>query len=193
MKRIFFSLLIIALSISAFAQRTCFSTETTNKLRTTDANYDKEMKDGENIMRKWVATGQQDPYFSARAIRTIPVVVHVIYNTTAQNISNAAIQQMIAQMNLDYTKANTDLNSARSVVQSFAANAQIQFCLAQQDPNGAATTGIERLSTTKTCWDPNTESDKMKSTATGGLNSWDRTRYLNFWIVAQLSTTTFVC
>ena len=173
-KRILFSAFVAAISLSAFAQRTCLSTEVTEKLRTADAAYDNEMKVSEDVLRKWVATGQQDPNFAARAVRTIPVVVHVIYNTGAQNVSNAAIQQMIAQMNLDYTKANTDLNSARSVVQPLAANAQIQFCLAQQDPSGNATTGIERLCTTKTCWDPNTESDKMKSTTTGGLNTWDR-------------------
>ncbi len=190
-KRILFSAFVAAISLSAFAQRTCLSTEVTEKLRTADAAYDNEMKVSEDVLRKWVATGQQDPNFAARAVRTIPVVVHVIYNTGAQNVSNAAIQQMIAQMNLDYTKANTDLNSARSVVQPLAANAQIQFCLAQQDPSGNATTGIERLSTTKTCWDPNTESDKMKSTTTGGLNTWDRRYYLNVWIVSLCGNTQF--
>ncbi len=191
LKRILFSVLVTAIGISAFAQRTCYSTEVVGKLRASDATYDNDMKVSENTLRKWVATGQQDPYFSARAIRTIPVVVHVLYNTAAQNISTTTIQAMIAQMNLDYTKANTDLNSARSVVQPFAANAQIQFCLAQQDPSGNPTTGIERLSITKTCWDPNTESDNMKSTATGGMNPWDRRYYLNFWIVSLCGNTQF--
>ena len=190
-KRILCAVLVIAFSVSAMAQRTCFSTEATHKLRANDAVYDNEMKAGENSLRKWVATGQQDPSFSARAIRTIPVVVHVIYNTTAQNISTTAINQMIAQMNLDFTKNNTDLNSARAAVRPLAADAQIQFCLAQRDPNGAVTTGIERLSTTKTCWDPNTETDKMKSTTTGGLNPWNRNNYLNVWIVALCGNTQF--
>ena len=94
MKRILFSLLIIALSISAFAQqhRTCFSPEVTNRLRTENPVYDNQMKMTEDALRKFVATGQQDPYFSARAVRTIPVVVHVVYNTNAQNVSTAAIQ-----------------------------------------------------------------------------------------------------
>lgn len=193
MKTKLFLLLLLGSYMGANAQnhRTCFSTEVVQQLRQADPDYDRGMKESEDILRKWVNTNQQDPYFAARAIRTIPVVVHVIYNTSAQNVSNSAIQSMIAQMNLDYTKANSDLNQARSVVQPLAADAQIQFCLAQVDPNGSPTSGIERLQTSKTCWDPNTEADKMKSTATGGLNPWDRRYYLNVWIVALCGNTQF--
>lgn len=193
MKKIILPLLFIAgcLWLQAQNHRTCFSTEVVQQLRQADPNYDHDMKESEDILRKWVNTNQQDPYFAARAIRTIPVIVHVIYNTTAQNVSNSAIQSMITQMNLDYTKANTDLNQARSVVQPLAAGAQIQFCLAQVDPNGSPTSGVERLQTSKTCWDPNTEADKMKSTSTGGLNPWDRRYYLNVWIVALCGNTQF--
>ncbi|RYE18115.1 MAG: hypothetical protein EOP45_14640 [Sphingobacteriaceae bacterium] len=38
----------------------------------------------------------------------IPVVVHVIYSTTAQNISDAQVQSQIDVLNEDFTKTNAD-------------------------------------------------------------------------------------
>ncbi|MCX6200092.1 MAG: PKD domain-containing protein [Bacteroidetes bacterium] len=183
MKKIL-SALFILLSIVSFAQhRTCFTMDAVTKLRATNPNYDEQMQVQEDAVRKFQATGQQDDYFAARAVRTIPVVVHVIYNTAAQNISTATIQAYIAQLNADYAKTNSDFNTARTAVQGLAANTNIQFCLAQQTPSGAATTGINRVSTTHTCWDSNTETDDMKSTATGGATAWDVYHYLNIWVV----------
>ena len=177
-------LLIVLVSLNMHAQqRTCFTVEAVNKKRSIDANYDAQMRIQEDVVRKYQETGQQDPSFAARAVRTIPVVVHVVYNTAAQNVSTAAIQSYIAQLNADYSKANADFSTARSAVQSLGANANIQFCLAQQTPNGAATTGIERVSTTHTDWDVNTQTDDMKSASTGGADAWDVLHYLNIWIV----------
>jgi PKD repeat protein len=188
MKRFLFLVLLVALSSSMFAQvhRTCFSPEVTARLRAQNPTYDNQMRMTEDALRKFVATGQRDPYYSSRAVRTIPVVFHVVYNNSVAgtNVSTALIQQTLNQMNLDYSKTNTDLSSARQAVQSLATDAQIQFCLAQRDPNGAATTGIDRVATTKVEWDANTESDDMKSAATGGANIWDSRYYMNIWIVA---------
>lgn len=179
-----FLLLFAFLSINTFAQnRTCFTMEAVNHKRATDPNYDAQMRVQEDAVRKFQAIGQQDEYFAARAVRTIPVVVHVLYNTTAQNISTAAIQSYIAQLNADYAKTNSDFNTARAAVQSLGTNTNIQFCLAQQTPSGAATTGIERISTTQTCWDPNTQADDMKHVATAGADAWDVYHYLNVWVV----------
>jgi len=185
MKRILLSALALFISVGMFAQQIkCYSTEVINKRRAADPAYDHAMQLLENAQVKWVATGQQDPNYSARAVRTIPVVVHVLYKTGGLNVSDAVIQQMIDQLNLDYRKLNTDLSSARSSVQGLAADAQIQFCLAQQTPSGAATTGIEHVLTTKTCFDPDTETDNMKSSTTNGVNAWDPYHYLNVWIVS---------
>lgn len=185
MKRTLLSTIALLLSVGMFAQQVkCYSTEVTNMKRANDPVYDHGAQLMENAQRKWVNSGQVDPYLSARAVRTIPVVVHVVYKSGALNVSDAVIQQMIAQLNQDYIKANSDLSQARSSVQGLAADAQIQFCLAQQTPSGASTTGIEHVLTTKTCFDPDTETDDMKSTTTGGANAWDPYHYLNVWIVS---------
>ncbi|HLP20838.1 MAG TPA: PKD domain-containing protein, partial [Chitinophagales bacterium] len=184
MKRILFLLLVSLVSISSFAQnRTCYSTELMNNKRANDPAFDHQMQISDDAVRKMIAIGHQDEYYGSRAVRTIPVVVHVV-TTASQTVSDATIQAMINQLNIDYSKTNTDLNSARAAVRPLAVNTDIQFCLAQQTPNGQPTNGIERRVITKTCWNYNTESDQMKSTSTGGLSTWDSRYYLNIWIVS---------
>ncbi|WP_170170224.1 GEVED domain-containing protein [Hymenobacter perfusus] len=113
------------------------------------------------------------------AVVTIPVVVHVLYNTTAQNVSDAQIQSQIAVLNEDFNKLNADVSKTPSAFAGLAANVGIQFVLAKQTPTGAATTGIERKSTTRTSWGTD---DAMKKVSTGGLDAWNSAKYLNLWV-----------
>ena len=56
-------------------------------------------------------TGETSPTVTSSApptLITIPVVVHVLYNTASQNISNAQIEAQIAVLNNDYQKLNPD-------------------------------------------------------------------------------------
>ena len=111
---------------------------------------------------------------------TIPVVVHVVYNTTAQNISDAQIQSQINVLNQDFRKLNADASSVPSVFAGLASDAQIEFCLAKRDPNGNATTGITRTQTTRTSFAYS--GDYIKYNSTGGKDAWDRNQYLNLWV-----------
>ena len=112
---------------------------------------------------------------------TIPVVVHVVYNNTAENVPTSTINALIAEMNADYSASNSDISSVRASFTNSIGNVGFQFCLAQVDPNGNATTGIVRVQTTDTWFNPDTETDNMKYSATGSP-AWDTERYLNIWI-----------
>jgi hypothetical protein len=130
----------------------------------------------EDFTQKYI---EQQGNHNSRAVITIPVVVHVVYNTTAQNISDAQIQSQIDVLNADFIKANADISGVPSAFSSLTANCNIQFCLAKQDPNGAATTGIIRKSTSTTSFSTN---DAVKYTAQGGDNAWPSASYLNLWV-----------
>ena len=93
--------------------------------------------------------------------------MHVVYNTGAQNVSDAQILAMIDQINKDWSKTNTDVGSVPSVWQSITSDMQIQFCLAKVDPSGAATTGIIHMQTASTSFTPN--NDYIKSPAQGDV------------------------
>jgi hypothetical protein len=110
---------------------------------------------------------------------TIPVVIHVVYKTTAQNITDAQASSQLAVLNADFQKLNSDTAQVPSIFKSKASGVNFNFCLAQRDPNGNATTGIVHKATTQTSF---IDDDKVKFTSQGGDDAWDVTKYLNIWI-----------
>ncbi len=123
-------------------------------------------------------TGQTSQH-TALPLITIPVVVHVLYNDNAENISDAQIQSQIDVLNNDYQKRNADTANIPSYYSSLAANTGFRFILAGIDTNGNVTTGIVRKHTSVSVF---SITDNMKSSATGGDDAWDRDRYLNIWV-----------
>jgi PKD repeat protein len=123
-----------------------------------------------------------------RATYTIPIVFHVVNNPNnpAENVSQAAINNLLAAVNLDFAAANSDIGNLRGGFGWTAANADIDFCLAQRDPwgNQLPELGINRVSTNEDFYDPNTEANKMKGSTNGdtGVDGWDRNSYINVWV-----------
>jgi hypothetical protein len=115
---------------------------------------------------------------SSNIIVTIPVVVHVLYNTAAQNISDAQVQTQIDVLNADFHRLNKDLSKVPAAFTSLIGDAGVQFVLAKRDPNGNATNGVVHKSTTATSFD---SSDKMKYSSSGGDDAWPAASYLNLW------------
>lgn len=138
-----------------------------------DPDLKQRMEDIETFTQQHVQQNQTNRIDGD--IITIPVVVHVLYRTSAENISAAQIQSQIDVLNEDYRRTNNDADNTWSQ----AADTQIEFCLTTIDPNGNATTGITRKSTTKTSWGTN---DAMKKSSQGGVNPWDTSKYLNIWV-----------
>lgn len=109
----------------------------------------------------------------------IPVVVHVVYNTPDQNISNEQIRSQIKVLNEDFRKKNKDASHVPSSFRDIAADARIEFRLATTDPSGLPTDGIVRKSTDVTGFGMD---DKIKSSLSGGDDAWSREEYFNLWI-----------
>ncbi len=108
----------------------------------------------------------------------IPVVVHVLYNTAAQNISDAQVQSQIDVLNEDFRKLNADATKTPAQFAGLAADANVQFVLAKRDPSGAPTNGVIHKQTKTSSWSTN---DAVKNSKRGGDNPWDATKYLNLW------------
>jgi hypothetical protein len=109
----------------------------------------------------------------------IPVVVHVLYNTPDQNISNEQIRSQIKVLNEDFRKKNRDAAYVPSAFKNLAADSHIEFRLATKDPSGLSTNGIVRKSTSVTAFSLD---DNIKSSIDGGDNPWNRDEYLNLWV-----------
>ncbi len=116
---------------------------------------------------------------SFRSAVNIPVVVHLVYNATAENLTDAQIQSQIDVLNEDFNKQSKELAVSTSIYKNSAANTGITFCLASIDQNGKQIKGIERKQSTRATWGT---SDIVKFSSLGGLDAWDSKHYLNVWI-----------
>lgn len=130
--------------------------------------------------------------YSAKSDETyvIPVVVHVVYNTPNQNLPDSVILDQIRVLNEDYNRMNADSVNLRSEFLPYAGKANIQFKLAEFDPQGNPTNGITRTQTSTTSFmdmmgmlsGDMSSMEKVKSTANGGIDPWNQSRYLNIWV-----------
>ena len=119
----------------------------------------------------------------------IPVVVHIVYNTPEQNIPDSVIHNQIMVLNQDYNRWNADTVNMRPEFDIVKGSMGIEFKLAQIDEFGAPTTGITRTQTATTSFGSLailggdfSDLEKIKSSADGGIDPWDQTRYLNIWV-----------
>lgn len=127
--------------------------------------------------QSWIAEHAEMP--KTRNVITIPVVVHVVYRTATENVSDAQIMGQIAALNEDFRLLNVDSLPDTHPFWQFTSDAQIEFCLAQRDPQGNPTNGITRTQTTVTSFQGN---DEEKFSTSGGKNNWNPTKYLNMWV-----------
>ncbi|MBK9250049.1 MAG: T9SS type A sorting domain-containing protein [Ignavibacteria bacterium] len=129
------------------------------------------------MLHKGVTTAS--PSAAAGEIITIPVVVHVIWRRMVENISDAQIRSQIDILNQDYRLRNSDSLMKTHPFWPFIADAKIEFCLASRDPLGNATTGITRTRTDSTSFEG---VGSEKHSATGGIDNWNPSQYLNLWV-----------
>jgi len=120
-------------------------------------------------------------------VNTIAVIFHVVHNPNnpAENVSNALIMQVFNDIQEDFQLMNQDAVNARTNFGFVPADVNINFCLATKTPAGVplAEQGVVRVSTTEDYYNHNGgEENKMKASATGGSQIWDRNKYLNVWI-----------
>lgn len=153
----------------------CGFNEHHQQLMQTDPNYVQKRLQEENYIEDYT----RHP-FSDKALKTIPIVVHVIHKGEAvgvgSNISDAQIQSAIDNMNDAY----------RNMAPYTGVDTEIEFCLAQRDPNGNPTTGIVRVSGTGVTSYSTQGIINSNEQAVKALSKWDNTRYYNFWIVSEI-------
>ncbi len=98
----------------------------------------------------------------------IPVVVNVLYRTTAENISLAQIQSQIDVLNEDYNGTNSDFYKVPTNFSNVKAIYGIRFVLDQ----------VVRKYSNKTSWGTN---DAMKKSNRGGIDPTSPTTKMNMW------------
>jgi hypothetical protein len=166
---LFFALLLV--SIFSQAQRNCGSMDYLEMQLQNDPKRNTKLEAIERHTEEVVSSGIR----AVNGVINIPVVVHVVYNTAAENVSTAQIMSQIDVLNADFRRLNSDADN----VWAQAADAEVSFCLATVDPNGAPTTGITRTSTSTTAFGTN---DQVKFNSSGGKDAWPSSQYMNLWV-----------
>ena len=152
---------------NTLAGRQCASHEVYEQQLKADPNRAQRMQEIEDFTQQAI---RENAGRLVNGVIEIPVVVNVLYRTTAQNISLTQINSQIAVLNADFAATNSDYNNTPSVFQSLrSGNTNIRFVLSQ----------VIRKSTTKTSWSTN---DAMKKSSQGGLNPTTPTTHLNIWV-----------
>ena len=176
MKKVFF-ILFILISIFSFSQekRNC---GTQNRLELYRKSHPKNIAKS-NILEEKIQKWIKDNANSKISAITIPVVVHVVYKNNTENISDAQIQSQIDVLNEDFSRTNQDASNTPFDFLPFAADMQIEFCLAKRYL-GVPTNGIVRKQTNLP--EIPLYSDSIFFTQMGGSSAWNTNRYLNIWV-----------
>jgi hypothetical protein len=148
------------------ADRKCASQEVLEAQMAADPSRAARMDEIEAFTRRYMADQGQSARTNAISI---PVVVHVVYNTASQNISDAQIQSQIAVLNEDFNLANADQSLIPTHFAGVKANVGIQFTLDR----------VIRKSTSKRSFGTN---DAIKKSSLGGSDAVDPSNYLNIWV-----------
>lgn len=140
-------------------------------------------------------------------VLTIPVVFHVLYKDSSQNLADSVLLNQLEILNQAFSHSHPDTAQVRSVFKATVGSADIEFVLASKDPNGRTTTGILRQKThvdyfggvlpyksdeleEQLEWFQNDLFEylfRITKSQEGGSDEWDPYTYLNIWI-GDLST-----
>jgi hypothetical protein len=125
---------------------------------------------------------QQPALGKAGAIRYIPVVFHVIHKYGFENITHQQITDALRIMNEDFRK-KAGTNGGTST-DSRATDMQIEFRLAQRDPNGNPTDGVNRI------FNDALTDNASDASGTKQLSYWNSSNYFNVWVVNSINNNT---
>ncbi|WP_439880779.1 M43 family zinc metalloprotease [Pontibacter sp. MBLB2868] len=171
-------------SIELATKRNCGLEAYISALKQRNPEFEQMQQQAEQAMQEALMKrqeGQQGGQNLRKATTiTIPVVFHVIYSTDAENLSDEQLLSQLSILNADFRRKNADAANTPSYFQPFAADTEIEFCLASLDPNGDPTSGVTRTKTNKVSF--NYLNDEMKFSSQGGVDAWDRNQYLNIWV-----------
>jgi hypothetical protein len=156
---------------SAEEGRQCASMDVLAEQLKDNPGQAKKMEDIEKHTKEYEEKLKKGRITAETGVLTIPVVVHVIYNTNApqQNISDAQIQSQITVLNRDFSKTNADVANVPSAFASLATDMRIQFQLVS----------ITRKASNKTQWGTR---DDMKKPNKGGVAPVSPSTTLNMWV-----------
>lgn len=186
MKKILLSVTVLLSGMAGFAQQhVCGTDEHYKQIAAENAQVAAQRAEFNRAFAEAMKTYNPEDYRVQKGLGKksapkyiIPVVVHVFHQNGPENISDAQIKSEIAQLNKSFSRTNSDTGNVRPFFKDIAADAQIEFRLAQKDPQGNCSNGIVRVYTPMTT----KGNDLLKK-----MSVWDTKRYFNMWVVNSIN------
>lgn len=176
MRKVFTAAVAVFVGLSAFSQNNwCGSDAYLNQLL---ENNPEQKAYYESMRDQQYALGQNGMAKRDGEKIIIPTVVHVMWSSCDGNISKAQIEDALRIMNEDFARTNPDTGLTREIFKPHAGALDVEFRLAQIDPNGQPTDGINRVETPLAV----TANNNVKSIA-----NWPTSKYFNIWVVESIS------
>ena len=148
-------------------QRKCAADEILQEQLKTDASLRVRMEQIEAFTQRYVQNPEAQKLVNGKI--QIPVVVNVLYRTSAENISLTQINNQITVLNKDFSATNSDYNKTSTYNGVKSGDIGIEFVLDR----------VVRKSTAKRSWQLN---DAMKKNSQGGISPTSPTTKLNMWV-----------
>jgi PKD repeat protein len=117
----------------------------------------------------------------SRGVKIIPLVFHIFHDNEVGNISYEQILSAVDMLNEDFRRTNTDTTNTRGIFKPFAADTEIEFRLAQVDPDGNCTNGVVRINDPNYAYDGD---DDVKP-----ISRWPYNEYFNIWVVNNIESS----
>jgi len=160
-------------NITAMAHQRCASQEVLENNLAKDPTLRQRMASIEAHTEKVLKNKSQYRLLADGTVE-IPVVVHVLYRTATENISDAQIQSQIDVLNEDFNMGNKDSVKVPSHFANLNSHIGVRFVLKQT---------IRKYSS-KRSWSTN---DDMKFASKGGSDAVDPVNNLNLWVVNKMT------
>ena len=175
----------LLLSTPALGQRNCATTqynESKNLYRDFEDKGDFEdwifQKRQFNVFKQQI--GPLPVFRTKGTIAKVPVVIHVIHDGedigVGGNISDAQVLSQIEVLNEDFRKLNADTTETQPPFLPVAADVEVEFVFAKQDPEGLPTNGIVRVKGSRSSWTFSSDAELKAE------SYWPAEDYLNIWV-----------
>ncbi len=178
--RLTLALILLVFAGRLTAQRNCFSYTYLQQQLSKDPSLRIKIEEAESFIRRQISSANAGISRTGQAsVIKIPVVVHILYHLSYENVTDEEVNSQIEALNLCYRRMSADSVNTPAVFKPVAADCEIEFKLATSDPRKRNTNGIVRKYTPITKWETD---DKVKLSSEMGDDGWDPKSYLNIWV-----------
>ena len=170
------------------AANQCAAHERHLQMMENNPEYAQEQEQNEQLIQD-ILDGRVDVGSNRDQILTVPIVVHIVHTGqdygVGPNISDAQVYSAIEALNEDYRKMAGTNGDGDGV------DCEIEFCLAQRDPDNNPSNGINRVDGSSV---PLYEEEGItvgqgqgaSEMAIKNLSRWPNDEYYNIWVVSEI-------